>query len=88
MSSWTSDLQIFRFATLPPPPLPIPQQVKSWQIWKFQIRLGFWTSDFKDPLYSPPPPPANETWQIWNFRVKLDFLDFRCHGATLTCNVM
>ena len=49
----------------PPPP---PPKLKSWKIWRFQVKLKIWTSDFKVPLYSHPPPPFPwklKRWEIW-----------------------
>ena len=40
------------------PPSRPPPEMKSLQIWKFRVKLDFWTSDFKVPLYPPPPTPG------------------------------
>ena len=44
-------------------PCPSPCKMKSWQIWKFQVKLDFWTSDFKVALN---PPPLSK-WKVGRF---------------------
>ena len=58
-SSWIFGLQILKCCSnwpsnTPPPPPPPRHEMKSWQICKFKVKLDFWTSDFKVPLYPPP----------------------------------